>query len=82
MPFISFQELCHKLLLIYVLVSRACVAAEMKVGVTHVGTLSVWLAWLRDAVMDISSELSTRASSVLTERLAGILCVWSAKSEE
>lgn len=50
-------------------VAGVCVAAEMKVGVTHIGTLSVWLAWLWDSVMDINSELSTQASSVLTECL-------------
>lgn len=50
-------------------IAGVCAAAEMKVGVTHIGTLSVWLVWLWDSVMDISSELSTQASSVLTECL-------------
>lgn len=59
-----------------------CEEAEMRVGVTHVGTLSVWLAWPWDAVVDISSELSTQTSSAHTKSLDGCLCDWSAKSKE
>lgn len=55
-----------------------CVAAEMRVGVTHVGTLSVGLAWLWDAVMDISLE----PRYTHQHNPAGYLHDWTTKLKE
>lgn len=54
------------------------VETEMREGVTHVGTLSVLLAWRRDAVMDVGPELLI----VHTESFAGCLIEWSTDLKE
>lgn len=56
--------------------------AEMRVGLTNVGTLSLWLAWLWNFVVVISSKLSTQVLSGHTKCFTGCLWYWFAKSKE
>lgn len=67
-PFISFHDTTFNLC------AGACVAAEMKVCVTHVGTLSVRLARLWNTVMDISAQCWTYKALQLRSTLVWLIC--------